>query len=115
VWQGEPPTDGKTDLNPEGLTAANGKWAQSLATTLQKGGLSCHVLDKAPFRAAMMEKLIWCVHRKPLNHAVTCRESIGLLITFRCLISYVLAAVRLARVVVDQSVDINYCGPYVCG
>lgn len=57
--QGEAPTDGKTDLNPEGLTAANGKWAQALASTLQQGGLSCHVLEKAPFRAAMFEKLIW--------------------------------------------------------
>ncbi|KAF2619351.1 hypothetical protein F2Q68_00042294 [Brassica cretica] len=24
---GEPPVDGKTDTNPEGLTAAYGKWA----------------------------------------------------------------------------------------
>ncbi len=57
--KGEAPTDGVTDLNPEGLTAANGPWAADLAATLKKAGLSCRVLDKGPFRAAMFEKLIW--------------------------------------------------------
>lgn len=57
--KGEAPTDGVTDLNPEGLTAANGPWAADLASTLKKAGLSCHVLEKEPFRAAMFEKLIW--------------------------------------------------------
>lgn len=59
--KGEAPTDGVTDVNPEGLTAANGKWAEDLAQTLHKAGLSCHVLAKEPFRAAMFEKLIWYV------------------------------------------------------
>lgn len=40
---GEPPVDGKTDTNPEGLTAAYGKWASAVAARLQSGGLSCKV------------------------------------------------------------------------
>lgn len=56
---GEPPTDGKTDTNPEGLTAAYGKWASAVAGRLQAGGLSCKVLDKEAFQKQMLEKLIW--------------------------------------------------------
>lgn len=56
---GEPPTDGKTDTNPEGLTAAYGKWASAVAARLQAGGLSCKVLDKEAFQKQMLEKLIW--------------------------------------------------------
>ncbi|OMO73905.1 hypothetical protein COLO4_26789 [Corchorus olitorius] len=56
---GEPPIDGKTDTNPEGLTAAYGKWASAVATRLQAGGLSCKVLDKEAFQKQMLEKLIW--------------------------------------------------------
>ncbi|XP_009757383.1 uncharacterized protein LOC107804369 [Nicotiana tabacum] len=56
---GEPPTDGKTDTNPEGLTAAYGKWASAVAARLQAGGLSCKVLEKEPFQKQMLEKLIW--------------------------------------------------------
>lgn len=41
---GEPPIDGKTDTNPEGLTAVYGKWASAVAGRLQAGGLSCKVL-----------------------------------------------------------------------
>lgn len=40
---GEPPIDGKTDTNPEGLTAAYGKWASAIAARLYSGGLSCKV------------------------------------------------------------------------
>ena len=40
---GEDPTDGKTDLNPEGLTSITGKWAESVAARLHSAGLSCHV------------------------------------------------------------------------
>lgn len=40
---GEPPVDGKTDTNPEGLTAAYGKWATAVAERLIAGGLSCKV------------------------------------------------------------------------
>ena len=41
--KGEAPTDGVTDLNPEGLTAAHGAWANDLAATLKTTGLSCHI------------------------------------------------------------------------
>jgi hypothetical protein len=40
---GEKPTDGITDLNPEGLTAVCGKHAEAFAARLRKGGLSCKV------------------------------------------------------------------------
>lgn len=40
---GEPPIDGKTDTNPEGLTAAFGKWGSAIAERLLVGGLSCKV------------------------------------------------------------------------
>ncbi|KAF2323045.1 hypothetical protein GH714_032985 [Hevea brasiliensis] len=56
---GEPPVDGKTDTNPEGLTAAYGKWASAIAARLHAGGLSCKVLDKEAFQKQMLEKLIW--------------------------------------------------------
>ncbi|KAK0597995.1 hypothetical protein LWI29_030640 [Acer saccharum] len=56
---GEPPTDGKTDMNPEGLTAAFGKWGSAVAARLHAGGLSCKVLDKEAFQKQMLEKLIW--------------------------------------------------------
>ncbi|KAF9686289.1 hypothetical protein SADUNF_Sadunf03G0143400 [Salix dunnii] len=56
---GEPPIDGKTDTNPEGLTAAYGKWASAVAARLHAGGLSCEVLDKEAFQKQMLEKLIW--------------------------------------------------------
>ncbi|XP_073134405.1 uncharacterized protein [Henckelia pumila] len=48
---GEPPIDGITDTNPEGLTAAYGKWASAVAARLKAGGLSC--------KKQMLEKLIW--------------------------------------------------------
>jgi len=56
---GELPTDGKTDTNPEGLTAACGPWAEAVAARLHRQGLACHVLPKPAFRASMYEKLIW--------------------------------------------------------
>uniref|UniRef100_A0A7C9ELP4 Uncharacterized protein n=1 Tax=Opuntia streptacantha TaxID=393608 RepID=A0A7C9ELP4_OPUST len=56
---GEPPVDGKTDTNPEGLTASYGKWASAVAERLHAGGLSCKVLDKEAFQKQMFEKLIW--------------------------------------------------------
>lgn len=42
---GEPPLDGKTDTNPEGLTAAFGKWASAVEARLHGGGLSCKVSE----------------------------------------------------------------------
>ncbi|XAR67808.1 hypothetical protein NMG60_11002724 [Bertholletia excelsa] len=56
---GEPPVDGKTDTNPDGLTAAFGKWADAVAARLHGGGLSCKVLEKDSFQKQMLEKLIW--------------------------------------------------------
>ncbi|KAI3463492.1 hypothetical protein Pfo_020155 [Paulownia fortunei] len=56
---GEPPVDGITDTNPEGLTAAYGKWASAVAGRLHAGGLSCKVLEKDAFQKQMLEKLIW--------------------------------------------------------
>ncbi|KAL1292643.1 hypothetical protein HN51_053210 [Arachis hypogaea] len=56
---GETPIDGKTDTNPEGLTAAYGKWAPAVAERLHAGGLSCMVLGKEAFEKQMLEKLIW--------------------------------------------------------
>ncbi|KAF5466887.1 hypothetical protein F2P56_016770 [Juglans regia] len=56
---GEAPVDGKTDTNPEGLTAAYGKWASAVAARLHAGGLSCKVLNKEAFQKQMLEKLIW--------------------------------------------------------
>lgn len=40
---GESPIDGRTDTNPEGLTAAFGKWSSVVAARLNAGGLSCKV------------------------------------------------------------------------
>ncbi|CAL0325902.1 unnamed protein product [Lupinus luteus] len=57
--RGEAPIDGKTDTNPEGLTAAYGKWASAVADRLDAGGLSCKVLEKEAFQKQMLEKLIW--------------------------------------------------------
>ncbi|KAG8388200.1 hypothetical protein BUALT_Bualt02G0101000 [Buddleja alternifolia] len=56
---GEPPIDGITDTNPEGLTAAYGKWASAVAARLHAGDLSCKVLEKDAFQKQMLEKLIW--------------------------------------------------------
>ncbi|KAL2621922.1 hypothetical protein R1flu_002127 [Riccia fluitans] len=56
---GDPPTDGITDLNPEGLTAASGKWASAIAARLKSAGLSCKVLDPEEFKKPQLEKLIW--------------------------------------------------------
>eukprot|EP00271_Cylindrocystis_brebissonii_P012914 TRINITY_DN32421_c0_g1_i1.p1 TRINITY_DN32421_c0_g1~~TRINITY_DN32421_c0_g1_i1.p1 ORF type:complete len:421 (-),score=40.22 TRINITY_DN32421_c0_g1_i1:564-1826(-) len=56
---GEDPIDGKTDVNPEGLTAVTGKWAKEVAARLHHAGLSCKVLDPTEFRKSMLEKLIW--------------------------------------------------------
>ncbi|EFJ52681.1 hypothetical protein VOLCADRAFT_54899 [Volvox carteri f. nagariensis] len=57
--KGDRPTDGKTDVNPEGLTAAYGRHAQAVADRLHSGGLSCKVLGKKDFTRAMLEKLVW--------------------------------------------------------
>jgi hypothetical protein len=55
----DPPLDGKADTNPEGLTAATGKWAAATAARLHAAGLSCQVLDAEEFKKPMLEKLVW--------------------------------------------------------
>ena len=57
--KGEMPTDGKTDLNPEGLTAAHGVHAESIARLLHSNGLSCSLPSRPDFVKAMLEKLVW--------------------------------------------------------
>jgi hypothetical protein len=56
---GEAPTDGITEFNPEGLTAATGKWSGAFAARLQKGGLKCRTLAGKEYDAAMLEKHVW--------------------------------------------------------
>ncbi|BBN14828.1 hypothetical protein MPTK1_6g14820 [Marchantia polymorpha subsp. ruderalis] len=56
---GDAPIDGKTDMNPEGLTASTGKWASAVAARLESAGLSCKVLDAEEFKKPQLEKLIW--------------------------------------------------------
>lgn len=56
---GDAPTDGKTDVNPEGLSAAYGEHAEAVAARLHAGGLSCKVLGREEFTQAMLEKLVW--------------------------------------------------------
>lgn len=57
--KGEKPIDGITDLNPEGLTAVTGKWAEDFALRLKSADLTCKVLDKETWTIAMLEKHIW--------------------------------------------------------
>jgi len=56
---GEEPVDGKTEMNPEGLTSIYGKHADAVAERLHASGMSCKVLGKADFKVQMYEKLIW--------------------------------------------------------
>lgn len=56
---GEKPLDGKTDRNPEGLTAAWGPHAESIADRLQEHDLSCKLPGRDAFKQAMLEKLVW--------------------------------------------------------
>jgi hypothetical protein len=56
---GEKPTDGITDLNPDGLTASTGKWGGAFAARLRKGGLTCRELAGDEYNAAMLEKHVW--------------------------------------------------------
>lgn len=56
--KGDAPIDGRTDVNPEGLTAAHGPHAAAFAARLARAGLSCKVLDRAAFDRAMLEKLM---------------------------------------------------------
>lgn len=59
--KGEKPLDGKTDTDPEGLSAvnSNGKWAKEVAWRLQTSRMSLRVLDNAQFNQAYWEKNLW--------------------------------------------------------
>jgi hypothetical protein len=56
---GEAPIDGITDTNPDGLTAAKGKWAATFAARLHAGGLKCRQLAGEEYAKAMLEKHVW--------------------------------------------------------
>mmetsp|Transcript_7602 Transcript_7602/g.20193 ORF Transcript_7602/g.20193 Transcript_7602/m.20193 type:complete len:371 (+) Transcript_7602:58-1170(+) len=56
---GAKPVDGITTTNPEGLTAATGRWSQAIAERLARAELSCRVLQSRDFTRSMFEKLIW--------------------------------------------------------
>lgn len=59
--KGDAPLDGKTDTDPDGLSAinANGKWAQAVASRLSRSDLACRVLGAGEFAEAYWEKNIW--------------------------------------------------------
>uniref|UniRef100_A0A7S1BEL7 Uncharacterized protein n=1 Tax=Corethron hystrix TaxID=216773 RepID=A0A7S1BEL7_9STRA len=56
---GADPVDGITEINPEGLTCATGKWASELATRLERGSLRCNLKGGENFLAAALEKHIF--------------------------------------------------------
>jgi hypothetical protein len=56
---GEKPIDGVTDLNPEGLTCATGKWASEFKSHLAGGDLKCHVMDPIKYKGRAYEKHIF--------------------------------------------------------
>jgi hypothetical protein len=57
--KGADPVDGVTTVNPEGLTAAMGEWAQAFADRLDCLDLKCNVVNNEQYRPAMFEKLMW--------------------------------------------------------
>lgn len=52
--KGEKPIDGKTELNPEGLTAVTGKWSADFEKRMKQAGLGCNIYDKNTFTIAMV-------------------------------------------------------------
>jgi len=57
--KGEAPIDGKTELNPDGLTKVTGKHAAAFAARCAAAGLACEEVGMDAYRVAMFEKLIW--------------------------------------------------------
>jgi hypothetical protein len=55
---GEKPIDGVTSLNPEGLTAVTGKWANDFSLRLKNAGLTCRVMDKSSWTVAMVRTML---------------------------------------------------------
>lgn len=56
--KGATPVDGVTAVNPEGLTAAMGKHAQSFANRLSALKMKCNIVTPTDYRPAMFEKLM---------------------------------------------------------
>ncbi|KAK9794653.1 hypothetical protein WJX73_010733 [Symbiochloris irregularis] len=56
---GDMPSGGRTEVNPEGLTAAYGKHANTVAKRLRDGSVACRVLTQQGYTKAMLEKLVW--------------------------------------------------------
>lgn len=62
--KGEPPIDGVTDANPEGLTSTCGKWAGEFKQRLAKGGLACHELPEDRYvTVTIVHTSVLCVAR----------------------------------------------------
>ena len=59
VRLGGKPIDGITSVNPEGLTAATGKWADALKMRLGVADLTCNVMMERDYRRNALEKLVW--------------------------------------------------------
>jgi len=56
---GDDPVDGITELDPDGLTCAVGKWAPDLAKRLRKVGMNCKLLTAEQFEVSRLERLVW--------------------------------------------------------
>ncbi|CAK0827942.1 unnamed protein product [Prorocentrum cordatum] len=59
--KGEAPIDGRTDTDPDGMTAVNadGKWSGEVQERLTTSGLACNVLPPVSFTQAYWEKNLW--------------------------------------------------------
>uniref|UniRef100_A0A6V2DI38 Opine dehydrogenase domain-containing protein n=1 Tax=Ditylum brightwellii TaxID=49249 RepID=A0A6V2DI38_9STRA len=68
--------DGITSVNPEGLTASTGEWAQALSDRLGSLDLKCNVVGMEEYRPAMFEKLIWISTYMLVGTAKSC-TSVG--------------------------------------
>lgn len=81
---GDAPQDGRTDTNPEGLSAATGKHAKAFAARLAGGDLSCKVLDRVQYKKSMLEKLVWIRCSASFSDSVVCCAVFAGLLLMRC-------------------------------
>lgn len=92
---GEAPIDGRTDTNPEGLTAAYGKWASAVAGRLYAGGLSCKVMVFSVFYLFLGlssdDSLVFCFV------ILGCDKKISTLANFLNLINFVLFIKKILK------------------
>jgi hypothetical protein len=65
----DPPKDGITSENPEGLTAATGIHAQAFADRLAALGLRCKVVSREEYKSSMFEKLMYVSNKLLLLYA----------------------------------------------